>query len=73
VRKKSGSRLCGCRLFFCHPKDRAALDNLWWAESAGEGKTLRDTARHLDSDDAAHATSHQARNQDEVEHWEYSH
>ena len=39
---------CGCEnerrqplvwlpLAFCHAKDRAALDNLWWAESAGEG------------------------------------
>ena len=40
---------------FAGAKDRAALDDLWWAESAGERKTLRDTARHLDSKDAGHA------------------
>jgi predicted nucleic acid-binding Zn-ribbon protein len=54
VRKKSGSRSCGCRLFFYHAKDRAALDNLRWAESAGEEKTLSDTRRRLDGEDAAH-------------------
>jgi predicted RNA-binding protein len=57
VRTKSGSRCCGCRLLFCDPKDRAALGNLWWVESAGEEKTLRVTARRLDSEDVAHATS----------------
>ena len=41
---------------FAGAKDRAALDDLWWAESAGEEKTFRATARHLDSEDAAHVT-----------------
>jgi hypothetical protein len=36
-------------VLFVDAQDRAALDNLWWAESAGEEKTLRDTARHLES------------------------
>jgi hypothetical protein len=38
----------------CHPEYRAGLDNLWWAESAAKEKTLRDRARRLDSEDAAH-------------------
>jgi hypothetical protein len=44
-------------VLFVDAKDHAALDNLWWAESADEGKTRRDTGRHLGSDDAVHLAS----------------
>ena len=41
---------------FVDAENRAALGNLWRTESAGEEKTLRDTRRRLDSEDAAHVT-----------------
>jgi hypothetical protein len=44
-------------VLFVDAQDRAALDNPGRAESAGEGKTPRDTVRYLDSEDAAYLWS----------------
>jgi hypothetical protein len=54
---KSGSRSCGCRLLFALQKTAPPPLTTCGEKNLGQEKTLRDTARHLDSEDAAHAVA----------------